>query len=123
MPLPDMIPSMQAALSSEKPSTNSETTSEPSVTPTAPPSNWLALSDRLEPSELAYFKRVSEGLARSGQLAAEAANLERQATALRGAHESWVSYLVERYQLDPGADQIDESTGMIMRRAGDNGAS
>lgn len=109
MPLTDMIPNMQAAPPSEKPSTNNETPSDPSSTDTP------TQDSQLEPSELAYFKKVSDGLTRSAQLATEAVNLERQATALRGAHESWVSYLVERYHLNPETDQIHPETGHILR--------
>lgn len=69
----------------------------------------------LEPSELAYFKRVSEGLVRAAQLDTEATTLHEQAVALRGAHDSWTAYLIERYQLDPATDEINPETGAIER--------
>jgi hypothetical protein len=73
---------------------------------------------------------VSEGAGRANQMLAEVATLERraetlgqQATALLGAHTSWVEHLVERYQLDPERDQIDPSSGAIQRGAAGTEAS
>jgi len=107
MPLTDMIPNMLEAPPSEKPSTNNGTPSESSVTPT----------ECLAPSELAYFKKVSEGLTRASQLERQAEAIRQQSVALAGAHASWVEHLVEQYHLDPEADQINEETGAIMRGA------
>jgi hypothetical protein len=78
---------------------------------------------RIEPSELVYFKKVSEGANRAQQMEIEAASLTRQATALRGAFESWANHLIERYGLDPERDQVNPETGVIERngRAHTNG--
>lgn len=76
----------------------------------------LVLPERIEPSELTYFKKVMGGLAKAVELEAEAARLLQQATALRGAHDSWVGHLAEQYHLDPTTDQVDAEDGTIQRR-------
>lgn len=73
----------------------------------------------ISPSELVYFKKVVDQLTRADQLEAEANRLLQVATRLRGAHESWVSHLVEQYGLDPAHHQIDPEDGTIRR----NGSS
>ena len=76
---------------------------------------------RLDPSELAYFKKVADGLIRANQLEVEANRMLQEATGLRGAYESWTAHLAERYALDPshGPIQIDPEDGTIRR----NGSS
>lgn len=82
----------------------------------------LVLPERIEPSELVYFKKVADGLERAAQCEVEAQRLLTQATALRGAHESWVTHLVEHYGLDPAHDVINPEDGTI-QRGGGNGTA
>lgn len=79
------------------------------------PEDPTASVQRIDPSELAYFRKVSGGLDRAAQLEVEANRLLTQATALRGAYESWVEHLAERYGLNLNHDQIDSNSGAICR--------
>lgn len=88
------------------------------VVPVELPSQDGMAERAIEPAELAYFQRVAQGLIRAGELESQAASLLGQATGLRGAYDSWIGHLIERYGLDPEHDEIDPERGLILHRDG-----
>lgn len=87
-----------------------------------------APKSRISNDDAAYLRRVLSQSEQAGalerqavELELQAADLRRRATALYGAHESFIEHLCEKHGLEKDRDRIDPASGTIFRGLVDPG--